>query len=406
MKAAPATTPERVTPSVVYVTPDKMGGMMNIIANLITYRGADSFPAHLVLTHNTLNQDEARFAQPLPCATQTTFEYTLPIENLHAVMRRLARKIPAGPGVIVAGDLLDLAMLSVHDVGRAVVLILHGDHDYYYDLAVKHDLVVHAFVVYSRRMYERLLERLPHRISSIFFIPYGVPIPAKVRSPGAGPLRAIFAGRLEHGQKGVLDLPKIDAALCAKGVRVTWTIVGSGPDERRLRKAWTGAMDDKRVEMRGPLTNRATIECLADHDVFVLPTRYEGFPVALIEAMGAGLVPVVSNIKSGVPEVVERGVTGFTPAVGDIAGFAESIERLSSNRELLERLSARCRDLVVTTYDVRVRAASYDELYSRFRELYRPLSKDAILRYGSRLDRRWMPNPLVRLVRSAIRSGR
>ena len=48
------------------------------------------------------------------------------------------------PGVVVAGDLLDLAMLSVNDVGRAVVFILHGDYDYYYDLAVKHDHVVGA----------------------------------------------------------------------------------------------------------------------------------------------------------------------------------------------------------------------------------------------------------------------
>jgi glycosyltransferase involved in cell wall biosynthesis len=394
----------------VYVSPDKMGGMMNIIANLIACRHSDSFPAHLVLTHNTLNRDEARFAQSLPCETQTTFEYTLPIENLHAVMNRLARAIPPGPGVIVAGDLLDLAMLSVHDLGKAVVLILHGDHDYYYDLAVKHDAVVHAFVAYSRRMYERLLEYLPHRSSTIFFIPYGIPLPARVRqarpTADSSPLRAIFAGRLEHGQKGVLDLPKIDALLCAKGLELGWTIVGSGPDAGRLEDAWAKAIASNRVHMTGALANCATVDRMADHDVFVLPTRYEGFPVALLEAMGTGLVPVVSAIDSGVPEVVEPGVTGLMPAVGDVVGFAESIERLSKDRATLERLSGRCRELVVTRYDIRARAASYDELYAGYRELYRPLSKDATLQYGSRLDRKWVPNPIVRLVRSAIRSTR
>jgi hypothetical protein len=105
-------------PSVVYVVPDKMGGMMNIIANLLAYRRPDEFSYHAVLTHNHLHSD-ARFAQPLAADTQTTVEYTLPIENLHAVMRRVERAVPPGGGVYVAGDLLDLAVASAHDFGRA-----------------------------------------------------------------------------------------------------------------------------------------------------------------------------------------------------------------------------------------------------------------------------------------------
>jgi hypothetical protein len=184
-------------PSVVYVLPDGMGGMMNIIANLLAYRQPDRFKYHAVLTHNRLTRD-VRFGQRLACDSQTSVEYTLPIENLHAVMRRVARAIPAGPGVVVAADLLDLATLSAHDLGRAVVLILHGDHDYYYDLAVRHDRVVDAYVAYSRRMHEQLLERLPHRTSDIYYIPYGIPLPPRVRSAVPGPLRLIFAGRLEN----------------------------------------------------------------------------------------------------------------------------------------------------------------------------------------------------------------
>jgi glycosyltransferase involved in cell wall biosynthesis len=386
-------------PSVVYVLPDKMGGMMNIVANLLRYRRDDGFAAHVVLTHNHLSTD-TRFAQPLACDTQTTVEYTLPIENLHAVMNRLARAVPPGPGVIVAGDLLDLAMLSVHDVGRAVVLILHGDHEYYYDLAVRHDPVVHAFVTYSRRMYDRLLECLPHRASSIFFIPYGISLPMRVRRSAAGPLRLIFAGRLEHGQKGVFDLPAIDEGLRARGVDRTWTIVGTGPDEEQLRETWSGA---PAVQFTGTLTNAETVDRLADHDVFVLPTRNEGFPVALLEAMGAGVVPVVSNIASGVPDVVEPGVTGFRPAVADVAGFVDAIQRLAADRALLEQMSTRCRRLVEAHYDVRERVADYQALYARYQTLYRPLSADATLQYGSRLDKPWIPNRVVKAVRTAVK---
>src|SRR5262249_19231365 len=76
--------------SVVYVVPDKLGGMMNIIANLLAHRHPDDLDYHAILTHNHLHTD-ARFAAPLAAGTQTTIEYSLPVENLHAVMRRGAR---------------------------------------------------------------------------------------------------------------------------------------------------------------------------------------------------------------------------------------------------------------------------------------------------------------------------
>ncbi len=229
--------PVRERPSVVYVLPDKMGGMTNIIANLLAYRQPDPFTYHAVLTHNHLHTD-TRYAQALAADSQTTVEYTLPIENLHTVMRRVSRAVPAGGGVYVAGDLLDLAVASAFDFGRAVIYILHGDIEYYYDLAAKHDPIVHAFVTYSQRMYDQLLVRLPHRAETIFQLPYGIPLPVTVRRSSEGPLRAIYAGRFRHEQKGVFDLPEIDRALQAKGVAVAWTMVGAGPDEDELRRRW------------------------------------------------------------------------------------------------------------------------------------------------------------------------
>jgi glycosyltransferase involved in cell wall biosynthesis len=384
--------------SVVYIAPDKMGGMMNIIANLLAYRRPDGMAYHALLTRNRLSAD-TNFSGRLACDSRTTVEYALPVENLHAVMRRLARAVPRGPGVVVAGDLLDLAMLSVHDLGRAVVLILHGDDAYYYDLAVRHEPVVHAFVVYSRRMHRRLIELLPHRRDTIFYLPYGVPSAGRQRHAADGPVRLVFAGRFSEG-KGVLDLPAIDARLRALGVERSWTIIGGGPEEPAMRAAWAGAPG---VHFTGPLPNDVVVDRLADHDVFVLPTRSEGLPVALAEAMSVGLVPVASDIPCGVPDLVTDGVHGLLPPVGDVGAFAAAIGRLARDRALLERMSAAARRSVAERFDARARAADYQALFARYPELYRPLRADARLQYGSRLDRAWMPNPVVRAVRMVIR---
>ena len=201
--------------SVVYVLPDKMGGMTNIIANLLAYRRPDAFSHHAVLTHNHLHTDR-RFGQALAADTQTTVEYTLPIENLHAVMRRVARAVPPGGGVYVAGDLLDLAVASAHDFGRAVLYMLHGDFEYYYDLAVRHDPIVHAFIAYSRRMYDELIARLPHRADTIFHLPVWDSAAVRRPAPGRRSASRHLRGTVRAAAEGRLRSPRRSTAPCRR----------------------------------------------------------------------------------------------------------------------------------------------------------------------------------------------
>ncbi len=388
--------------SVVYVLPDKMGGMMNIVANLLAWRRHDDLAYHVVLTHNHCGPADTRSGVRLEADTQSLVEFSLPIENVHAVLHRLAAAVPAGEGVIVANDLLELAMLHVHDRGRAAVQILHGDDDYYYDLAVRHESVIDVFAVYSLAMYDTLKRRLPARSDAIRYLPYGVRIPDAARTPADGPLRLLYAGRLEHGQKGVFDLPAVDAVLRDRGVPVSWTIAGDGPDGAALRARW----GSPQVRWLGTLSNADVIALGTSHDVFVLPTRYEGFPVALVEAMASGLVPVVNDIPSGVPEIVETGVSGFRPAVGDIGAFADAIATLAGDRTRLESMSRAARARVIGEFDIRARVAAYQELYANWRAWKRPAPDRTPLPYGSRLDRAWLPNAVVRTIRRALRARR
>ena len=387
--------------SVVYVLPDKMGGMTNIIANLLAYRRPDAFSYHAVLTHNHLHFDTL-FTGQLAADTQTMVEYTLPIENLHAVMRRVARAVPPGGGVYVAGDLLDLAVASAHDFGRAVVHILHGDIEYYYDLAVRHDPIVHAYVTYSRRMYEELRSRLPHRAGTIFHLPYGIPLPLAGRRPCQRAASSGLRRTVRTGPEGHLRFAGDRPRPAGRRRRGHLDARGRGPRRRR-------AAASLGVQPRGPLdgvAHGANLSALyQEQDVFVLPTRFEGFPVALLEAMASGLPPIVSDIASGVPEIVESGVHGERLPVGDVRAFAGAIARLDRDRGRLEAMSAAARQDVARRFDVRDRVADYQALYARWQELYRPLG-GGHLQYGSRLDQPWIPNPVVRLVRTAIRLAR
>ena len=254
----------------------------------------------------------------------------------------------------------------------------------------------------SIRQISGAFERLPHRVADIHFLPYGLPTPSRRRMPAPGPLRLLFAGRFEHGQKGVLDLPLIDRALAARGVDVSWTMIGAGPDEQKLRDAWQSS----RVSFLGVKTTAEVLEIASHHDVFVLPTRYEGVPVALLEAMSVGLAPVVSHIESGVTEILTEGRTGLMPPMGDIAAFADAIAALDADRGTLESISTAASQYVASEHDLRKRTDAYQALFARYRDLKRPRSPEATLPYGSRLDRPWIPNAAVRTVRTVIRRAK
>lgn len=388
-------------PTVVYIVPDKMGGMINIIESLLAHRRADGFRHDVVLTDNQLSAD-TRFGRALPADRQCTVRYRLPTENLFAVIRRLWDALPRDGGVLVSNDQIELAMLHRYDPGRMVVQLLHGDHDYYYGLAERHQSVIDLWIAYGSAMAEGLRRRLPHRAADVHHVPYGIDLPARTRVRAPGPLRLVFAGRLEHGQKGVFDLPLIDAQLRSRGVAARWIVMGDGPDGGELRRRWT----DGDVSWAGPLPRPDVLARLPDGDLFILPTRAEGLPVALVEAMGAGLVPVVSDISGGIPELVEPGVSGLRIAVGDTTGFASAIADLAANPARLEAMSAAARRAIGTRFDPRARTLDYQALYARWQALRRPRPARLPLPYRTRLDQPWLPNPVVRTVRTAIRRYR
>lgn len=381
--------------SVVHVVPDKMGGVLTNIASIQGRFGRETFSHHAVLVHHLLSRD-TRFGGVLPVDSQVTIEHRLPLENVHSVLRRLSRALPVGGGVLVANDWLELAMLCRHGTERAVFSVLHGEYDYYFDLATKHESVIDVFIACSRSICDRLEEILPHRRESIHHIAYGVPLAEQTRCAIPGSLRLLYAGRLDRG-KGIFELPLIDDALRERGVRVKWTVAGGGPDEEELRARWKGAPD---VRWAGVLSNQQTLGLMAEHDVFVLASRAEGLPVALLECMSVGLVPVVSDVSGGVRELVIPGANGYLLPMGDVGGFAEAIAILDADRYALDELSSGARRRIADRYGIERQVAGYQDLFSRWRELRRPKPRRPVLHYGSRLDQTWIPNALVRIFRS------
>ncbi len=108
--------------------------------------------------------------------------------------------------------------------------------------------------------------------------------------------------------------------------------------------------------------DRRLSEIYSAADVFVLPSRQDNLPNTMIEAMACG-TPVVGFAVGGIPDMVRSEETGILVQAGDIAGLRQAVERVFNDRDLRNRMGARCREFVLRDYRPAVQASRYIHLF-------------------------------------------
>ena len=151
---------------------------------------------------------------------------------------------------------------------------------------------------------------------------------------GAGSVRALYAGRLRT-RKAVAVL--LEAMARPELRDLTLWIVGDGEQRQALEAQARRLGIGERAVFRGKLARGELAKVYGDADLFVLPSIYEGFPVAILEAMAAGL-PVVATRVAGIPEAVADGETGLLVPAEDAAALASAMARLSLDAKLRSKM--------------------------------------------------------------------
>lgn len=178
------------------------------------------------------------------------------------------------------------------------------------------------------------------------------PLPAP---PGPGvPLKLLFVGALLP-RKGVQHLL---AALGQVPTDMAWTleIIGGGSMEARLKEQANG-LPEGCVTFRGPQPAEAVGHAMQAAHAVIVPSiegdggRSEGIPVVLMEALSQAR-PVVTSRLSGIPELVEDGVTGVLTEPGDEAALARAIVALGADYDHAADLGRAGRKRVEEMFDI------------------------------------------------------
>jgi glycosyltransferase involved in cell wall biosynthesis len=202
----------------------------------------------------------------------------------------------------------------------------------------------------------QLVEALPNGIDCQPYQRYNRAAP-----DGQTPLRLIYVGRLAAG-KGLLESIEGLRLARSRGIAARLVLAGTGPEEPRLRQYVREAGLTREVSFVGPAYGDHKARLLSQADVLLLPSYSEGLPYALLEAMAAGVVPVVTPVGA-IPDVVADGEHGVLVQPRDANAIALAIEKMATDRVAITRMSAACRKRIAAAYSIDRVAKDFSELY-------------------------------------------
>jgi glycosyltransferase involved in cell wall biosynthesis len=177
----------------------------------------------------------------------------------------------------------------------------------------------------------------------------------------AEPIRFLILGR-QVPQKGI-DVALEAFSECASPA---WTldIVGEGVLHNDLRDHAHMLGISGSVKFF-PATTRVA-EVLEAHDVLLVPSRWEGLGVVVMEAMAAGRVVIVSNV-GGLPELVNHGETGYIVPSGDANTLKQAIQFMIEHPEKARGVAEKAQAYAVAHFDAPRMIAAYEAVYRNIR---------------------------------------
>jgi glycosyltransferase involved in cell wall biosynthesis len=275
--------------------------------------------------------------------------------------------------------------LPLLDPEIPTMALVHSDGPAFYTPLRHYHPFIDCAVGVSSQAYRTIIRTCNIPLERARHIPYGVGSLAteeasakfSARREEGQAFRIGYVGRLVDSQKRVMELAPLASELKRRKICFELHLVGDGPDRPALQTAFEQNGLLQNIKFWGWLDPEAVKERLLELDALVLMSDCEGLPLALLEAMAHGVVPVITNLESGNTEVVRDGESGFLITVGDITSFADRIQTLAADAVLLSTMRKAAWETG--------RTYSIENMVSHYLKCFAELSK------GERLHRNEQP---------------
>ncbi len=174
-------------------------------------------------------------------------------------------------------------------------------------------------------------------------------------------IKIVIIGRL-HPAKGHLDLIKAITELKNTNHNFHVFFVGEGDLQQDIIKQCTENGINDYISLMGQRSDIPSI--LAKVDIFVMPSHWEGLPMALLEAMAMSKAVIASRV-GGIPDVITDGDNGLLIDKSDHFGLNNALQKLLSNPKLRENLGNAAKKSVLENYSAKNVSKEYELLYQK-----------------------------------------
>lgn len=222
---------------------------------------------------------------------------------------------------------------------------------------------VSHIIAVSKTIYNELLKSFQISPEKVTYIPNGVDTnyfkPAKYKQP-----IILYAGRLSR-RKNVKTLIKAFADFKHKNRdrECKLVIVGEGEEKTHLVKLTKRFNITNNVVFLTNISSRQLRTLYSFASIYVLPSKAEGLPLSMLEAMASGCAIIATKVP-GIVDVVEHGSTGLLVEPDNVKQLAQALEQLLSDPNLRRRLSTNAREVVIREY-------SWDRVAEKTIKVYR-----------------------------------
>ena len=195
--------------------------------------------------------------------------------------------------------------------------------------------------------------------SKAVVIPNPVTLPRHIERHASDGRRVVAVGRLDR-QKGFDLLLEGFSHVASFVPAAKLTIFGEGPERGALKEQARALGIGDRVSLPG--VTRSPVDWISAGDVFVLSSRFEGFPNVLLEAMRAGLPSIAFDCPWGPAEILDDPDTGVLVPAGNIKALGEAIRRLVTDPALQRQMGRAGAIAVAQRYSKPAVLAEWDDV--------------------------------------------
>lgn len=351
----------------VYIFPDKDAGVASVVRNLLKFKTA-GYSTKVILIHNFLDDDKRRCDQEsFKADVVINIIYNPKVHSKSSILKKISKHLNQKSVLIANDGNFDLDALKYLNINIATVYIMHGDYGHYYNaIKGKTSLISKIITVsdYLKQEVINILQSSPLENSNLKVDSIKFPVPRPnmnfANKSNSDQIRIVFVGSLTEF-KGVLSFKKIFDYLDKLEINYVFNIIGGGKEDSFLKQQFN---ENSNVHFLGRLSNIEVIKSHINHDILILPSKGEGLPVVIVEAMKCGVIPMATNLKSGIPELIEHAVNGFTVDLMETHKYAEYIAQLSKDKIMLNAMAQLNIEKANAMFDPILQTKAYEKAFN------------------------------------------